>query len=188
MTDEVLLERACQGDEAAFGRLYERFRSPLYALAYRLTGSVAIAEDLVHDAILSVVRPTSRFDPARGRLRTYLYAAIRNLARKEYRDYGREEGGDDLAAAAAGSSPLDSLVSAETCERVQAAVSALPGLQREALVLFEYDDLSLAEIAAVMGADSGTVKSRLFRAREKLRVKLDRYFRIGHETATVRRA
>ena len=47
---------------------------------------------------------------------------------------------------------------------------------------------SLAEIAAVVGADSGTVKSRLFRARERLRGRLDRYFRIGHETATVKRA
>jgi RNA polymerase sigma-70 factor (ECF subfamily) len=169
MTDEVLLERACHGDEAAFGRLYERFRGPLYTFAFRMTGSVPIAEDLVHDAILSVVRPNSRFDPARGRLRTYLYAAIRNLARKEYRDYGREEGADDLAAAAAGNSPLDSLVAAETSERVQAAVSALPGLQREALVLFEYEELSLDEIAQMVEADVGTIKSRLHRARERLR-------------------
>jgi RNA polymerase sigma-70 factor (ECF subfamily) len=169
MTDEVLLEKACRGDEAAFGRLYERFRGPLYALAYRLTNSVPIAEDLVHDTILSVVRPGSRFDPQRGNLRSYLYAAIRNLARKQYRDYGREEADDDLATAVAEGTPHDSLVSAETSQRVQDAVSSLPGLQREALVLFEYEELSLDEIARMVEADVGTVKSRLHRARERLR-------------------
>jgi RNA polymerase sigma-70 factor (ECF subfamily) len=83
---------------------------------------------------------------------------------------------------------MSQVLDGELAGEVERAIASLPLLQREALVLFEYEDLSLAEIAAVVGADSGTVKSRLFRAREKLRVRLDRYFRIGHETATVRRA
>ena len=58
----------------------------------------------------------------------------------------------------------------------------------EALVLFEYEDLSLAEIGDIVGADSNTVKARLFRARDKLRAKLERYFRIGREAVTVKRA
>ena len=76
----------------------------------------------------------------------------------------------------------------ELAEVVQRAIANLPPLQREALVLFEYDELSLAEIAAIVGANANTVKARLFRAREKLRAGLDRYFRIGHETATLKRA
>jgi RNA polymerase sigma-70 factor (ECF subfamily) len=71
---------------------------------------------------------------------------------------------------------------------IERAIASLPPLQREALVLFEYEDLSLAEIAAVVGADSNTVKVRVFRAREKLRARLGRYFRIGDETVTVKRA
>ena len=73
-------------------------------------------------------------------------------------------------------------------EEVERAIADLPPLQREALLLFEYEELSLAEIAAVVGADSGAVKGRLFRAREKLRIRLDRYFRIGREAVTVKRA
>ena len=76
----------------------------------------------------------------------------------------------------------------ELAGEVEQAIASLPLLQREALVLFEYEDLSLAEIAAIVGADSNAVKARLFRAREKLRVRLDRYFRNGRETVTVKRA
>ena len=79
-------------------------------------------------------------------------------------------------------------VDAELTAEVRRAIASLPPLQREALVLFEYEDLSLAEIAAVVGADSNAVKARLFRARDKLRASLGRYFRIGRETATVKRA
>ena len=68
------------------------------------------------------------------------------------------------------------------------AVAELPPLQREALVLFEYDELSLAEIGEVVGTDANTVKARLFRARQKLRARLDWYFRNGREAATLKRA
>ena len=84
--------------------------------------------------------------------------------------------------------PMAQVLDNELAEVVQRAIAGLPPLQREALVLFEYDELSLAEIAAIVGAEANTVKARLFRAREKLRAGLDRYFRIGRETATLKRA
>jgi RNA polymerase sigma-70 factor (ECF subfamily) len=80
------------------------------------------------------------------------------------------------------------LLESELASEVEQAIASLPPLQREAIVLFEYEDLTLAEIAAVVGADSNTVKARLFRAREKLRHRLDRYFRIGREAARFKRA
>jgi len=134
-TDERLLEKAAHGETAAFQVLYERYRDPIFRFAYRLLGSVEAAEDVTHDCFLSLIKEPGRFDSSRASLRTYIYAAARNLA-----------------------------------------------------VLFEYDELSLAEIAAIVGADANTVKARLFRAREKLRAGLDRYFRIGRETATLKRA
>src|SRR5262249_44840724 len=78
-----------------------------------------------------------------------------------------EDPGDDLADVAA--SPLDAIVTTEIAEAVQAALVVLPVLQREAIILFEFEELSLAEVAAVVGSDVGTVKSRLRRARERLR-------------------
>ncbi|MDX6304130.1 MAG: polymerase sigma-70 factor, subfamily, partial [Blastocatellia bacterium] len=123
--------------------------------------------------------------------RTYLYAAARNQAAKRYQSFGRETALEELVEepqSADRQGPMAQVLDGELAGAVERAIASLPPLQREALVLFEYENLSLAEIAAVVGADSGTVKSRLFRARERLRVRLDRYFRIGHETATVRRA
>jgi RNA polymerase sigma-70 factor (ECF subfamily) len=156
-----------------------------------LLGSVEAAEDVAHDCFLSLIKEPGRFDSTRASLRTYLYAAARNQAAKRYQSFGRETAIDELAdepRSADRQGPMALVLDDELAGEVAQAIASLPPLQREALVLFEYEDLSLAEIAAVVGADSGTVKGRLFRAREKLRARLDRYFRIGHEAATVKRA
>ena len=124
-------------------------------------------------------------------MRTYIYAAARNLAAKQYHSFGRETGLDELneePRIAERQEPARRVLDDELANEVEKARAGLPPLQREALVLFEYEDLSLAEIAEIVGADSNTVKARLFRAREKLRTKLERYFRIGREAVTVRRA
>lgn len=190
-TDERLLEQAANGNTAAFQILYERYRDPIFRFAYRLLGSVEAAEDVAHDCFLSLIKEPGRFDSTKASLRTYLYAAARNQAAKRYQSFGRETAIEELTnepRSADRQGPMALVLGDELAAEVAQAIASLPPLQREALVLFEYDDLSLAEIAAVVGADSGTVKGRLFRAREKLRTRLDRYFRIGHEAATVKRA
>jgi RNA polymerase sigma-70 factor (ECF subfamily) len=191
ITDERLLERAANGDTAAFQILYERYRDGIFRFAYRILGSVESAEDVAHDCFLSLITEPKRFDSTRASLRTYLYAAARNQAAKRYNSFAREtdiEALDEEPRVAERHEPIRRVLEDELAGEVEKAIASLPPLQREALVLFEYEDLSLSEIAAVVGADSGAVKARLFRAREKLRVRLDRYFRIGRETATVKRA
>ncbi len=149
--------------EHVFRQTYTEFRDPLYRFAYRLTSSQPVAEDLVHDCFLGLFR--GGFDPARGGIRTYLYAAIRNLARKHYRDSGREfENSEPIAESA-----LETMLNRETADAVRLAVESLPPLQREVLVLFEYEELPLAEISVIVDADLAAVKSRIFRARERLR-------------------
>jgi len=188
-TDERLLEKAAHGETAAFQVLYERYRDPIFRFAYRLLGSVEAAEDVTHDCFLSLIKEPGRFDSSRASLRTYIYAAARNLAAKRYNSFARETGIERLDEEPSdGREPMAQVLDNELAEVVQRAIASLPPLQREALVLFEYDELSLAEIAAIVGADANTVKARLFRARDKLRARLDRYFRIGRETATLRRA
>jgi len=188
-TDERLLEKAAHGETAAFQVLYERYRDPIFRFAYRLLGSVEAAEDVTHDCFLSLIKEPGRFDSSRASLRTYIYAAARNLAAKRYNSFARETGIERLDEEPSdGREPMAQVLDNELAEVVQRAIASLPPLQREALVLFEYDELSLAEIAAIVGADANTVKARLFRAREKLRAGLDRYFRIGRETATLKRA
>lgn len=191
VTDERLLAEAANGDGTAFQILYERYRDPIFRFAYRLLGSVEAAEDVAHDCFLSLIKDPRRFDATRASLRTYIYAAARNLAVKRYNSLGRETGIEELAdepQVTDSHGPMARVLDNELASEVERAIASLPPLQREALVLFEYDELSLAEIGAVVGADANTVKARLFRAREKLRARLDRYFRIGREAATLKRA
>ncbi len=186
-TDELLLEKAGGGDQAAFVQLYERYRSALFRFGYRLLGSVELAEDITHDCFLSLLRQPSNFDPARGRLRTYLFSAVRNLALKQLRGAGRDDALDDLSEEPpipAREQPLRRLLDEELSLKVQEAVFDLPPLQREALVLFEYEELTLSEIASVVGADVGAVKARLHRARERLRTTLRPYLNSSLEIVT----
>ena len=175
-TDEALVARAGRGEEAAFLALYERHRDAIYRFAYRLLGSTALAEEIAHDCFLDLLSRPGAFDPARASLRTYLYAAARNLALKHFRHVEltlAESGAAECASTAR--EPLAELLAAELAEAVRRAVVSLPPLQREALVLFEYEELSLAEVAAVVGADVGQVKARLKRARANLRARLAPY-------------
>jgi RNA polymerase sigma-70 factor, ECF subfamily len=191
VTDERLLAEAANGDGKAFQILYERYRDPIFRFAFRLLGSAEAAEDVAHDCFLSLMQDPLRFDPERASLRTYIYAAARNQAAKRYQNSGREADLDEIGdepEVGERHSPIAHVLDNELASEVEQAIASLPPLQREAIVLFEYEDLTLAEIAAVVGADSNTVKARLFRAREKLRQRLDRYFRIGREAARFKRA
>jgi len=191
VTDEKLLADAANGDTAAFQILYQRYRDPIFRFAYRMLGSVEAAEDVAHDCFLSLIRQPGRFDSTTASFRTYLYAAARNQAARQYSSFGRETALDELSeepAAADRNAPMAQVLDGELAAEVAGAIASLPPLQREALVLFEYEELSLAEIGEIVGVDANTVKGRLFRAREKLRSKLERYFRTGREAATLRRA
>ena len=187
VTDERLLERAASGDGTAFQILYERYRDGIFRFAYRLIGSIEAAEDVTHDCFLSLIKEPGRYDPGRASLRTYLYAAARNLALKQFNYFSRATAIDELQEepGAGSDGPIRHVLDNELSSHIEKAIASLAPLQREALVLFEYEDLSLAEIAAVVGADVGTVKSRLFRARETMRQRLARYFRIDPEAAKV---
>jgi len=183
-TDELLLEKAGAGDQAAFIQLYERHRAAIFRFAYRLSGSVEAAEDITHDCFLSLIRKHANFQPERAALRTYLLSAARNLWLKQLRTSARELLVDELEEdgfVSFDKEPLDRMLDDELAVKVQQAVSSLPPLQKEALVLFEYEGMALSEIAAMIGTDVGAVKSRLYRARERLRSVLRPYLNNDRE-------
>lgn len=188
MTDETLLKEASRGDEAAFLVLYERHRAYVFRFAYRMLGSVVLAEDVTHDCFLSLIRRPESFDPQRASLRTYLYAATRNLSFRYLRRSGQEvaieEDVSELRAPLA-EEPLEKLLAEELSEEVRKAIESLSILQREAIVLFEYEELSLVEIAAIVGADTGTVKARLHRARQNLKRLLAPYLNSNREAVAL---
>jgi len=197
ITDEVLLRRAGEGDQAAFLELYDRHRQPIFRFAFRLLGEVDIAEDVTHDCFLSLIRKPENFRPERASLRTYLFAAARNLALKHFRSTGRETGLDEVTEEPqlpARQGPLRKLLDEELATEVRRAIGSLPPLQREAVILFEYEGLSLNDVAEITGADVGAVKGRLYRARERLKTILrpyldsNRELNSGREIVTLREA
>src|SRR5688500_4047260 len=111
------------------------------------------AEDIAQDVFLTLLRHPQRFDPARGTMRAFLLGVARNLSLKRWRDEHRWDPLDDEAFEA----PAIDFAGGETAEIVGAAVRSLPPLQRETLILAEYDELSLAEIARAVDAEVGTV-------------------------------
>ncbi|MBD0373515.1 MAG: RNA polymerase sigma factor [Pyrinomonadaceae bacterium] len=180
MTDEQLLQRASRGDEAAFLLLYERHRDAVFRFAYRMLGQSAQAEDVTQECFLSLVRRPEGFDESRAKLRTYLLGAARNISLKSLRRQGQEVGLEEFTEEPdleRSEEPLRKLLDEELAFEVSRAVAALPPLQREALVLYEYEELSLKEVAEVVETDVGTVKARLHRARARLRRALEPYWR-----------
>jgi RNA polymerase sigma-70 factor (ECF subfamily) len=148
-----------------FEAAFEEHKDAVYRFAWRMMNSASAAEDIAQDVFLSLLRVPGRFDPGRGRLRSFLLGITRNLVLKRWRDENQwEEFSDERFVA----QPLGTAFN-ETAEVVGAAVRMLPPLQREVLILAEYEELSLEEIARTVESEIGTVKSRLHRARENLR-------------------
>jgi RNA polymerase sigma-70 factor (ECF subfamily) len=139
---------------------FDSYGKAVYGFAFRLTRSADLADDITQECFLAFVRAPARFDATRGTPKTYLFAIARNLVLKHYRDERPEVELEDTAA-----EPF----SPELAVAVEQAVASLPVLQQESIVLFEYEGLTLEEIAQVTGTDTGTVKSRLHRARERLK-------------------
>ena len=156
--------------DAEFQAAFDQHKDAVYRFAWRMSGSAPAAEDITQDVFVGLLRYPDRFDPARGTMRAFLLGIARNLALKHWRAEHRFEPLDDEGAHARAvvAEPVD-LGRGEVGEMVGRAVHALVPLQREVVILAEYEGLTLAEIAQAVDADVGTVKSRLHRARENLR-------------------
>jgi RNA polymerase sigma-70 factor (ECF subfamily) len=152
-------------NDSEFHEAYGQHKDMLYRFAWRMTGSSSAAEDLVQDCFLMLWRNQAEYDRDRGTLRGFLIGVTRNLALKRLH---RERTFDELEEESAISGPIDP-AGRERGEMVAQAVAALPPLQREALILAEYEEMPLEEIARASGAELAAVKSRLHRARENLR-------------------
>ena len=152
-------------------QLFDEHHAPLFRFAYRLTGSVADAEDIVQACFLELLRPACSYDPERGPLRTWLFGVVRNQSLKRR----RQKAALSLSWTQDTPSPEHEILRFEIEEVVRRAVLILPPLQREVLILAHYEQMPLAEIAEILDIEVGAVKSRLQRARASLRETLSAY-------------
>ena len=151
--------------DTEFETIFREHKDAVYRFAWRMTSSPEAAEDIAQDVFVSLLRRPNAFDETRGSLRSFLLGAARNLSLKRWRGERRWEELEDEQFAA---QPIDT-VSGDVAEIVAKAVGSLPVLQREVLILSEYEGLTLDEISRAVQAEIGTVKARLYRARENLR-------------------
>jgi RNA polymerase sigma-70 factor (ECF subfamily) len=165
VSDEQLMAAFGGGSKDAFGELFSRYKQPLFGFFRRRVADAAQAEELAQETFLAVLRASSRYEP-RALFRTYLYAiGFKVLGAHRRKAAFRAT---FLGTAVEGREPaLQNAMEAEVWLRQ--AVGKLERLDREILLLREFEQLSYAEIAELLSLPVNTVRSRLFRARMALR-------------------
>lgn len=181
-TDDALLARFAAGDRSALDDLFCRYRSVAYRVAHRLLGSEADALDAVQDGFVNALTHLGRF-VGRSSFKTWLLRVVCNAAHDVGRQRKRNErvpqapanfSFDDLGTPAP--DPADSgLVRADLRRAIDAALARLPEVQRQTFVLHVEGELTYREVADALGISIGTVMSRLFYARQKLKELLAGY-------------
>jgi RNA polymerase sigma-70 factor (ECF subfamily) len=183
--DEALVAKLQAGDEAAFAMLVRAHHASLARLATSIVGSRALADEVVQDTWLAVVRGVHAFE-GRSSLRTWLFRILVNRARttagKERRvDTGFDVESDRFDATGVWSAPPvpwseqvdDRLVAEQLAPMARTVIDMLPDLQRQVLLLRDVEGLPAADVADLLGVTDGNQRVLLHRARAKVRAELE---------------
>ena len=182
LSDEQLLARYAVGEREALEELFHRYRLPAYRVAYRLLGNEADALDAVQDGFVKVLTHLNTFQ-GRSQFKTWLLRVVSNSALDRGRQRGRRESlsldswpteDRDWPQALNGEDPAGRLERADLRQLLDEALATLPEAQRRTFVLHADAELSYREVAEVLGISIGTVMSRLYYARQKLKAYLTR--------------
>lgn len=186
VTDEDLLAESLATPER-FATIFDRYAPVVHGYLSRRVG--ALADDLMSETFLLAFRGRTGYAPGRAPVRAWLFGIATNLVRRHARDEERRYRAFGRAAGHAESTTelgeVAGRVDAQALRGELAdALAALPGEDRDVLLLWTYPQLSYAEIAAALDIPVGTVRSRLHRARGKVRDRLsDRWLTTEEETA-----
>lgn len=184
--DRADMERLAAGHDAALNDLMDRHAAPVFHFLCRMVGNDEDANDLAQETFVRVFRARENFR-SNEKFSTWLYAIAANLGRNHFRWRSRhpnvsletptEEPDQTLANVLPSHDPLpsDHTVAAERAANVRSAVNQLPEDLREAIVLCEWEDRSLAEAAAILETTPKAIESRLYRARKLLREELQKW-------------
>ncbi len=166
---------ALRGDEGAFARIVGAYERAVFAIAYRMTYDAAAAEDLTQEVFLRAWRKLDTFRPGEP-LKPWLLRLAANVcinALKKRRPVAvamiGDDDGDALEPASEGPDASELAAKGETAALLEQAIAQLPDDYRLIITLRHVEELSYEQIAAALGLPLGTVKVRLFRARERLR-------------------
>jgi RNA polymerase sigma-70 factor (ECF subfamily) len=187
--DEALMLRYQKGEVRAFEILLTRHRKPVFNFILRYVGSREIAEDLLQDTFLRVIKGAEKYE-RKAKFTTWLYTIARNLCVDQSRRQKHRKAQSLDAPLAKGSENSGTLldvvpgnemgsdrkaVSQQLHQRLHGAISSLSEEQREVFLMREFLDMPFKQIAEVVGVPENTVKSRMRYALEKLRLELHEY-------------
>jgi RNA polymerase sigma-70 factor (ECF subfamily) len=177
------MRRLQGGDDTALAPLMQHWETPVKRFIFRLMGNTADAEDLAQEVFVRIYTKRSSYRTG-SKFSTWCFAIAANQAKNRLRWWRRrpalsldawtEAGGETADDSPAGAQASSQAVRNEQRQAVQHAVAALPVDLRTALVLFEYERQSVAEIAAVLDCTPKAVENRLYRARQRLKQELGR--------------
>jgi len=181
--DQADMKKLQAGHDAALNDLMERHATPIFHFLCRMTGNEDDANDLAQETFVRVFKARDSFR-AGQKFSTWLFTIAANLARNHFRwrsrhpnvsidakNAGTEQTlGSTLPANSP--SPKEAVLAGERAAAVRAAVQNLPDDLREALVLCEWEERSVAEAARILDSTPKAVESRLYRARQQLRERL----------------
>jgi len=174
MDDEFLIQQTLAGNQQAFRLVVLRYQRPLFRFLGLLGFRGARADDVAQETFLRAFKALGSFEPARGAFSTWLFTIARRLAITEWQR-SRREGPAPVSVEEAPSpapDPAQRALLAERARRLERALAELPTQLRSTFFFSQIDELSLEEVAEIEGCAVGTVKSRIFRAREQLRLAL----------------
>ena len=178
--DLDLAQRHAYGDPTAFEEVYGRFSSMVFNLALRMSGKEDVAEDLVQDIFLRVHRHLARFN-GRSSLKTWIYRVAINQCRSKLgrrrwftQPLAEENEGEGVHLVDAARTPESRTLAHDAARQVSRGLAQVKPKFREAVVLRDLEGLTYEEIAQVLGVRIGTVRSRIARGRDQLRVVLER--------------
>lgn len=182
-TDEELVQKAQQDDERAFGKLVERYETKVYSLAIKMLRNPEDAEDVLQDTFLRAYRGIKSFQ-GNSTFSTWIYRITANSALMRLRkkqlptvsidDADERETPINIADWSPG--PVEQLLTQETQKAMDEAIEALPPEFKQVFILRDVEELSNAEVAEILDLSVAAVKSRLHRARLKVRNRLAAYF------------
>lgn len=190
-TDHALLEGTLAGDEDAFAELVGRYRNQITSYIYRMVNDYDTAVDLAQETFIRVYRAAARYQTTHA-FSTYIYRIATNVAISELRKRKRRrlvsltglltspDGEELMDFQPVDEKPLQdiALIDAEKRAVIKRAISTLPDRYRAPLVLRDVEGKSYDEIAAILETSEGTVKSRINRARNFLRDKMQNYVQV----------
>jgi RNA polymerase sigma-70 factor (ECF subfamily) len=184
LADEEIMELVDGGETRAFEVIFDRHADAGYSLALRICGRRALAEDIVQEAFLSLWRSASRYDRARGSVRSWVLSAVHNRAVDQLRRAGAKGGRDVHDDAIAERLPAREATDAEVerrdeAGRVRGALAELPADQRQVIELAYFGGLTHNQIAETLDLPPGTVKGRMRLGLTKMRSALGEAERVA---------